>query len=355
MRNVHQLIAYLLLGLMASLRPCFSQIVQADWKVISENNEPATYKDTVFLDKPCMLLTSKRQAVAIRTGGPLKNFRIELDIAGEVMSGIGFRAVDEQNYHFLYFRPGYGNTREAIQYIPIYNGALSWVLYNYPIYETTADIKQLAWFHVVMEVRNNNLKVFVNQSQMPQLDINLIESDFREGSILLRSLFGSSYFANVAVRPLPEALTNWEISEPFARTKSFDADYKAVTAVKKWTGIHPDQADIVNLARLIKQPDGIAIARHTISAEADDERTLYFDFIGKLKIYLNGKELFHYEKQKLDRIFNGTNAILLPLKKGPNELIFITEGDASLFGKGFNAMGRLQHQNWGFIAEISAK
>jgi hypothetical protein len=33
----------------------------------------------------------------------------------------------------------------------------------------------------------------------------------------------------------------------------------------------------------------------------------------------------------------------------------VSEGDAMVFGKGFNAMGRAQHQNWGFIAELGKR
>ena len=94
------------------------------------------------------------------------------------------------------------------------------------------------------------------------------------------------------------------------------------------------------------------IAKHALKSETEQKMILYFDFIGKLKIFLNGKELFYYEKQKLDRIFAGTERILLHLSKGDNELIFVSEGDAMVFGKGFNAMGRMQHQNWGFMAEV---
>lgn len=350
---------YLVLGFamlfLANRTICRGQSVKSDWKILSENNEPARYIDTVFLEKTCLFLNGKAQAIAMRNGPPFKNFKMELDIASEVMSGIGFRAVDEQNYHFLYFRPAYGNTKEAIQYVPVYNGALSWVLYNYPVYETIADIKPERWFHTTIEVRNNKMKVYVNNSPTPQMDINLISSDFNEGRILLRSMFGGSYFANVKVRSLPEVLTSWELSEQFPRDKALDINYQIVSKVKSWTSVKPDQADVVNLSRAFKIPGGAAVARHSIPSDTDTTRLLHFDFTGKLKVYLNSRELFHYEKQKLDRIFNGTYVIDLPLKKGTNELIFITEGDASFFGSGFNAMGRMQHQNWGFIAEISQR
>ncbi|MEZ0541368.1 hypothetical protein [Fibrella arboris] len=340
---------YTLLALLTSAHG-FGQIVKSDWDVFSAANQPAALKDTVFQNRPCMQLNAKEQAIAVKKGALVKNVRIDLDIAGEVMSGIGFRVADAQNYQFLYFRPGYGGTREAIQYVPIYNGALSWVLYHAPAYEAAADIKRLEWFHVTMEVKNNNLKVFVNNSPTPQLESSLVSTPFREGGLLLRTLFGTSYFANVTIRELPDVLTNWEISEQFPRTKRLDLDYK--TASRTWTAIHADEADAINLCRYFTHPNGVAIARHHIESATDVDKFLYVDFAGKLKIVLNGQELFHYEKQKLDRVFSGTNKIALPLRKGQNELLFITEGDATIFGKGFDAMGRLQHQNWGFIAEV---
>jgi hypothetical protein len=144
-----------------------AKISPNDWNVFSENNKKVTLKDTVFQGKPCIKLDGSNTAIAIRNGSQYKSFRVDVDIAGRVMSGIGFHAADPQNYQFLYFRPGYGGTQEAIQYMPIYNGALSWVLYNYPTYETTADIKSLEWFHAAIEVRGPILRVFVNYSPNP--------------------------------------------------------------------------------------------------------------------------------------------------------------------------------------------
>ena len=74
-----------------------------------------------------------------------------------------------------------------------------------------------------------------------------------------------------------------------------------------------------------------------------------------MKIFLKGREQFYYEKYKLERVLPGTHSIVLHLKKGDNELAFVSEGDATIFGKGFNAMGRSQHQNWGFVAEVVRK
>jgi hypothetical protein len=324
-----------------------------DWTLYSAMNEATSFKDTIYLEKRCIKLDGNKVAVAVKNGQRYKNFRIECDIAGRVMSGIGFRTKDHQNYHFLYFRPGYGGTQEAIQYIPVINGTLGWVFYNYPMYEKTADIQSLQWFHAGIEVRGNVMQVFVNNSKEPQMEINLVETDFDEGNILLRTMFGESYFANVVIRELPELLSDWEISEQFPRKETLDLN--PTTASSKWAKVKPDASKVVNIARYFENPNGVVIARHSLKADAAKDMLLYFDFVGKLKIFLNGKELFYYEKLKLDRIFPGTERILLQLNKGNNELVFVCEGDAMIFGKGFNAMGRAQHQNWGFIAEIGKR
>ena len=330
-----------------------AKISPNDWAVYSENYEPRTLKDTVFLGKPAVKLDGKKMAIAFKKGQRYKNFRIECDIAGRVMSGIGFRAKDQQNYHFLYFRHGAGGTQEAIQYIPVYNGSLSWVFYSYPRYESKADFQQLQWFHAGLEVRGSILKVFVNNSKDPQMEVNLVDTDFNEGDILLRTMFGESYFANIAVYELPEVLNEWEISEQFPRKETLDLS--PTTPSAKWTKVKPDAANIVNISRYVSNPNGVIIAKHALKAEETKDMLLYFDFIGKLKIFLNGEELFYYEKYKLDRISSGAERIRLPLNKGDNELIFVSEGDAVIFGKGFNAMGRAQHQNWGFIAELGKR
>lgn len=329
-----------------------AKISPTDWTVFSENNERAALKDTLFQGRQSIKLDGKKMAVAFKKDSHYKNVRIECDIAGRVMSGIGFRAKDQQNYHFLYFRPGLGGTKEAIQYVPVYNGSLSWVLYNYPMYEKTADIQSLQWFHVALDVRGPIMKVFVNYSADPQMEINLVESDFNEGDILLRTMFGESYFSNIAVYEVP-VLSDWQISEQFPRKETLDLDPKTKSA--KWTNVKPDGANIVNISRYVENPNGVIIAKHALRSDADKDMVLYFDFIGKIKIYLNGKELFYYEKFKLDRIVAGTERITIHLNKGDNELLFVSEGDAFIFGKGYNAMGRAQHQNWGFIAELGMR
>ncbi|WP_299532736.1 hypothetical protein [Ulvibacterium sp.] len=335
--------------------------------ILSEENKPTAYIDTIYKGKRSLKLDGRKQSIALTKDKNVRNFRVEMDIAGEVMSGLGFRVQDKFNYRFIYFRPGMGGTREAIQYIPIYNGALSWVFYNYPIYETTADVSSLEWFHATFEVRGTNLKVFVDHGPEPQMDIQLLDSEVSGGNFMLRSLFGVSYFANITYEELSEDkpkiskpstntfLTSWEISEQFPRDSvsgHYDRLIKKADKSKNWKAIDHPQDKTVNFARYFKYPKGIVLARKKLSSDSDKNSMLNFDFVGRIKVMLNGQEVFNYQKIKFERMFDGTFRINLNLKKGNNELLVVTEGDAGFFGEGFKYLGRLQHTNWGFIARL---
>lgn len=319
-----------------------------DWTVLSEENKKPALTDTVFLDKPCVKLDGKTIAAIWNKKINVQNFRIDFDMAASVMAGLGFRATDEQNYQFLYFRPGYGNTVEAIQYIPIYNGALSWVFYG--AYQASADIHALQWFHATIDVRGDNLKVFTNGNKNPDMNIRMQRTEANRGSFLFRTMFGPAYFANMRYREMPEGITDWEISEQLPAGTAYG--YEQVKKVKQWKAVNETGDAYVNLCRYFKMPEGTVIARHTIHSDSSQTKFLNFDFTGTMHVWLNGKEIYSYEKYKLDRVEADTYRVRLLLQKGNNELVFITQGDGFIFGNGYNSLGRMQHQNWGFIAGL---
>lgn len=350
MLKTQSLIITFFIGLCYNLS---AQNLLKGWQAFSENNVPVTLADQTYKDKTCIKLDGKNEAIVINKAKKYENFRIDFDMAGSVMGGVGFHVKDEQNYQFLYFRPGYGGTQEAIQYIPIYNGGLSWVMYHYPIYEAKADMAQLEWFHATIEVRSRIMKVYVNYKKEPDLIVSLLDTDSDNGNILLRSMFGESYFANVNIQELPKILYDWSVSEQLPRDKTYE--YADIKKLKTWTKINDRRDEVVNLKRYYEYPNGTIFAKRNIVSDSDKAKLLYFDFTGKLKIILNGKEVFNYAKFKLDRLESFENCTVLDLKKGENELVFIIEGDASFFGEGFNSMGRKQHQNWGFVAGMVDK
>jgi hypothetical protein len=343
-----RLLAFLLIGMFLCGNLAAQPLPLHDWTSLSEDSSTVAAKDTIFLEKPCVKLDGHSVAAIWNKSLHLTNFRIEFDMASGVMAGLGFHVQDEQNYQFLYFRPGYGGTGEAIQYIPIYNGALSWVFYSE--YQASADIHKMQWFHAAIEVVGDQLKVFTNGSKNPDLSLKMLRAGADRGSVMLRTLFREAYFANFTYRALPEAITDWSISEQLPA----EGDYVAssVKRVAHWKSVDEAGDAYVNLCRYFARPEGVVIARHVLHADSMSDKTLLFDFTGTMRVFVNGKELFHYDKQSLDLVKAGTYKIRLPLQKGDNELVFITKGDGFIFGKGYNSMGRRQHQNWGFTAAV---
>ena len=338
-----------------------------DYVILSEHNEPASHLDTTYLGKACLQLDGSKRAVALLKKNDIKNFRLEMEVAAEVMAGLGFQVSDVQNYQFIYFRPGYGGTEEAIQYVPVYNGALSWVFYNAPYYERTADFASLEWFHTAIEVVDDRLRVFVDHSEEPQLDIVIEDFGTTVSNLLLRSMFGPSYFANVTIEPLvskssapgPEHdvdfLRNWQISPQFQRDSipDFEKVLQLAEGAENWRKIHDPLDDHINFCEYFLNPNGVVVAKTKLNDVPEaGKKALAFDFVGRLQIRLNGEIVFNFSRLRFDRVDDETFRVLLDLKKGSNELIFILEGDAQFFGDGYNSMGRFQHQNWGFMARI---
>ena len=199
------------------------------------------------------------------------------------------------------------------------------------------------------------------------MDIVLFENPVKGGKLLLRGLFGPSYFANVTYQLLPEEkvaaknnpkgkfLTEWEISGEFPRAtpaSNFEKILKQANTANQWKPIHVPEDNYVNFARYFDYPKGVVVAKTTIASKKAIYQKLHFDFVGRVQLLLNGIPLFDYHKIKFERMFDSTFTVGLPLEKGDNELTVIAEGDASFFGKGFRYLGRDQHTNWGFIARL---
>lgn len=135
---------------------------------------------------------------------PLDDFQdgtIEVDIAGETFSGIGFRGREGgQRVEKLYFRPQNAGTdrhSSTVQYSVIGREGGHWrdLRTKSPgTYETGADISKGEWFHAKFVIKGTSLKVYVNDSTEPQLVVDPMLDGVSKGSI---GLWGwDSYFAN---------------------------------------------------------------------------------------------------------------------------------------------------------------
>lgn len=106
-----------------------------NWKIMDTKDQPQEIDLTTLYGKPCLHLPVGHIAYLIDS--TYKDFRLEMDIAGIAMPGLGFRGTDKRNYEYLYLRVMSDNQEDALQYLPVFNGGFSWQLYNYPDYEHT--------------------------------------------------------------------------------------------------------------------------------------------------------------------------------------------------------------------------
>lgn len=159
--------------------------LQKNWIVKLKEAEIIQYKEKTAL----RLKEAKGPGLAILKDVEFVNGVIEVDIAAiPKFTGIVFRLVDEYTYEGIYFRPQ--NSRDpqkrndAVQYISHPRYTWNYLRENFPgKYEAAADIPPEAWFHVRVEVIDQEAKVFVNNSQTPCLVVSDLKRGISKGAV----------------------------------------------------------------------------------------------------------------------------------------------------------------------------
>ncbi len=342
------------------------------WDIIDiENNSTLDLITARYKGKEAIYLG--RHKMAKLKDMDLQNFVLELDVAAKSMPGIGFRAGDLYNYEFFYCRIFSGGKKTALQYGPIFNGAMPWQLYNYPIYETVANFEPEEWFHLKIEVFGNAMRVFVGEDEVPEMEVELLHEDAKRGSILLVNSFAEAYYANIQVEELEEPfqinvpenskdyLEDWQISEQLTghiyNQRQFFQWLSDAEKGQEWRSIEADKNGIVNIARYFDHPKESVFAKTNIVSEEDRQATLAFDYTQVLLIALNDQIVFYGREMDTDnfmRMIDGEAKIELSLKEGDNKLIFWIRSDDQWQDTVDNPayLGRKQAMNWGFVSRL---
>ena len=140
---------------------------------------------------------------------PIDDFQdgvIEVDISGDIFSGMGFRGRDKgKRVEKMYFRPQNSGTdrhENTVQYSVIGREGGHWcdLRTQFPgKYETGVDIKQGEWFHAKFVIKGESLKVYLNGSDKPILTVDPMLDGVSKGSV---GVWGwDSYFANFKYTP----------------------------------------------------------------------------------------------------------------------------------------------------------
>ncbi|NVK55625.1 MAG: hypothetical protein HWE26_08420 [Alteromonadaceae bacterium] len=307
------------------------------------------------------------------------NFSLTFDVQGAMMPGIGFRADPSlASYEYFYFRVyADAQPQETIQYIPTFNGEMSWQLYNYPLYEREAKLKANETFSVKLMVVKNKAALYLNDDREPAMVIDPLLTSRRGGKLLFTSISKAFVVSNLQLQPLaddvslppaqhvPEQLSgtlqSWSLSTQFDCGNS-SYIFQCVSKLKNGVGdlkkVQADSQGVVNLSRYYDVPGRWVLATTELESSGKRQVTLEYDYTHEVAIFLNGQPIFTGKEIDRDngnfgRVIPGEESIMLSLEEGKNTLSFAVHGDEEL-GRYYDAkrLGLYQARNWGFTARI---
>lgn len=321
----------------------FAQPDQVDFT--SENWILDNAKVTDYMGRKCLEGSAFLKDVSFQNGV------IEVDVAvtgARSYPGIVFRRQNENEYERVYIRPHLTPSfQNVVQYVASFNGIDSWQLYNGPGMTASASFPKNEWFHLKIEVKDKQAKVYINNSPGPSLVITDLAHGISAGSVGLNGpVDGTAYFSNFSCRedntltfaepPVKDyplgMIKEWEISQEYKMIDINSEQLPESQGIKdlKWRKIISLPSGLVDISRYYGRqgalPDCIW-AKTTIASERDQKKQFAFGYSDLIYIFLNGELLFtgNSAYQSRDASFQGivglNDYINLPLKKGNNELL----------------------------------
>jgi sugar lactone lactonase YvrE len=296
----------------------------------------------------------------------LENGVLEVDLSVDGRTsypGFLFRIQSQEDYERLYIRPHRaGRYPDALQYTPVFNGIAGWQLYSGEGFTAGAQIPLDQWVHLRMEIRGEQARVFIGDSETPALKIDHLKHGLSKGSVALDSpRDGTAYFSNFRysidddlrfepprrIDPPPGFIGEWMISQSF-KASQIDIERhpgdQGITDIR-WQEVHAEPSGLVDIARYVKrlgrEPDCVW-AKATIRSNQDEVKKFLFGYSDWIGIFLNGEILFSANSAYRERdpsflgIIGLSDAVYLPLRAGENELLFAV---AESFG------------GWGFVCQ----
>lgn len=306
-----------------------------------------------FIDaeKTDFLGRSGLKGIATLKDVEFENGIIEFDMAvtGErSYPGVIFRMTTQNDYERIYIRPHLSKVfQNVVQYEGTFNGLDSWQLYYGPGKSASAVFPVNQWFHIKIEVLNNQARLFINDSPQPIMFIKELAHGISKGTLgVWGPKDGSAYFSNFSYQEksdlqfpstaLPDPpfgiITDWELSNP---KKLNEIDYEMLPEVQgikdlKWQKIKSLSSGLVDISRYygrISQTADIIWAKTNIVSDKNQTKQFAFGYSDIISIFLNGKLLFTGNSSYTSRDGNfqgivGLNDyIYLQLQKGNNDLV----------------------------------
>lgn len=308
-----------------------------------ETHDPTT-AHAVFKGRPALYL-SRAQAVLLRDPVPYAAYTIEADVATEGSSGyVGFilGARDPVNYEMVYVYPINAEGDGEVQYDACMNGSATWQVFHQPEYRRPG-IKMAPgeWIHLRVVVRREQVEVYTGDCSEPDLVVSPLPFGRPVPRVGLWG-FCPVYVSNFSVRPcdaapaalpgippLPAGLvTGWEVSD-------------RLTPDARWRPAPVEENGTLCFNRLYPVNTGhaVAFARTVVTADTEREASLLFGFSDKLRLLVNGEQVFAGETRwnpphEDGRIRLGSHRARVRLKPGANEILAEVQCTEPPFGWG---------------------
>jgi hypothetical protein len=148
-----------------------------------------------------------------------------------------FRWQDSANHECFYlrnYRAGNTKANDAVQYAPIIKGA--WLWNTYYDFHSLADFKLKQWNHIKLVLSGKQMRVYVNNSDKPTLEVPRLEGNTTHGAI---GFEGNVIISNLVIKPNQveglspvegtditnndvRYLRNWQVSQPLLISKGIN-------------------------------------------------------------------------------------------------------------------------------------
>lgn len=259
--------------------------------------------------------------------------------------GFGIRTQDLKNFEYFYVRPHQSGNPDATQYIPVFNGDGGFQLYHGEGYNNAYNFKFNEWHHIKIDLHGLQAEFYIDDTLV--VKVKELLTGWKGGKIAV--VGGPLYIANIQYTPrqnpvptpipIPEngkdgLITKWQVSNVINKSL-FENQYQLTSEIKKklkWTTQRSESTGIIDLARFgtVTETSNTMVAKVVVKSSTEQIKEAFFGFSDDVTVYLNGKAIYYGSDKFLSRDYRflGTvgffDKLFLPLKKGTNELWFVT-------------------------------
>jgi hypothetical protein len=247
----------------------------------------------------------------IAKGLRLEEGAIEIEIGPSKTEFIAilFHGVSVLEHERVYLRRGASGRKEAMQYVPVWQGFVPWRLY--PNEEGSATFAESGWTTVRVEFRRRRARVYVDGAAAPALDVDLRHespSGFigfgLEGGV--PPLLANFRYTDVtpswpdrAAGPASNSssVSSWELSPVFSAVVDERLRPDDIAAAGPWHAIASDAAGLVDLHKhrrpaVLDGRPAVVAARARIRLGRARPLRLGLGYCERVAVFVNGRRAF---------------------------------------------------------------